>query len=158
MWPRILLFISPLVLGVVPAAHASPVAFTETLQNESQTFADVLPCRESLGDYDTTITYNAVFHVTSGFDVPASPIPLYHLTGTSTGRFVAVPRDFSQPTFTGRFTVAFDENRNTESFTTKVTSSWRGTGTDGSAITFHEVVHLSVSASGATLEFDKPTC
>lgn len=65
-------FLFGLLLGLissiaVAAAHAGspPVTFTETIKGETETFVDVVPCRESLGPYDITITENGVFHVTA---------------------------------------------------------------------------------------------
>jgi hypothetical protein len=156
---RMTLLLSAAALFSVPsAAQASPVTFTETVKDQTQTFTDVLPCRPDLGRYDMTMTFNGVFHVTSGFDLPHASGPLFHVTGTATGRFIAVPQDFSQPTFAGRFTSSFGENANQRNSAVRVISTLRGRGSDGSTIRFHTVVHFSTSASGATITFEKPTC
>ena len=38
------------------------------------------------------------------------------------------------------------------------TFSVHATGTDGSTISFHEVAHFGVSATGVVVSFDKPVC
>ncbi|HEX9069079.1 MAG TPA: hypothetical protein VF807_09940 [Ktedonobacterales bacterium] len=38
------------------------------------------------------------------------------------------------------------------------TFSVHATGSYGSTLIFHDVAHVSTSATGATFSFDKPTC
>ena len=40
----------------------------------------------------------------------------------------------------------------------QVTFNVRGTGSDGSKLSFHEIEHVSVSASGVIIAFGKLTC
>jgi hypothetical protein len=147
-----------LALSAVSQA-APPVTFTDVVKNEIDTFTDVVPCREELGAYDITIAQNGVFHVTAaGFDDQDEPIAPYHLTGTFTGRFEAVPSDGTGPNFSGRFTQWFGENQSSKIHNGTFTFSVRGRGSDGSTIRFNLVAHFSVSATGVTVEFEKPRC
>jgi hypothetical protein len=139
-------------------AGSPPVTFTDTFAM-TETFTDVVPCQESLGAYDITAKERGVFHVTAaGIDEEDNFIPPYHVTGTTTGSFVAVPSDGTGPTFTGRFTQWFGENSNLKNGNGTFTFSLRGRSSDGSRILFHQVAHFSISASGVEVEFDKPSC
>ncbi len=154
-----------LFLGVMAgSAQASkPITMTFHEKNATETFHDVIPC---MGEGTITTTENGVFHVTAaGIDDQGTPdpeddqfIPPYHVTGTFTGTVVAVPDDPSLPTFTGHFTQWFGENSNTKNFAATFTFTVIGRGSDGSTLKFHETAHFSVSAQGATLEFDKLRC
>ncbi len=161
--------LAALFLGVMAgSAQASrPITMTFHEKNATETFHDVIPCLGEGGVGATiTTTENGVFHVTAaGIDDQGTPdpeddvfIPPYHVTGTFTGTFEAVPDDSSLPTFTGHFTQWFGENSNTKNFAATFTFTVIGRGSDGSVLKFHETAHFSVSAQGATLEFDKPRC
>jgi opacity protein-like surface antigen len=157
-----------LLLAVMSGtATASPVTFTFHEKNATTTFQDVIPCLgEDPVPATITTTENGVFHVTAaGIDDQGTPdpsddvfIPPYHVTGTFTGTFLAVPDDPSFPTFTGHFTQWFGENSNRANFAATFTFTVIGSGSDGSALKFHETAHFSVTPNGATLEFDKPRC
>jgi len=140
-------------LVAVPAASpagAGAVSFTQNWHNVTDTSTDVNPCSGAPGTL--TLTYNAVFHVTTLEN------GTYWATFTQTGAFSFVPFDSSQPSYTGHFTVWDGDNWNNRNTTETVTFMVRGTGSDGSTLTFHEVEHISSSASGATLSFDKLRC
>jgi hypothetical protein len=148
-------------------AAARPVTLTFHEKSAMETFSDVIPCLDEEGVPATiTTSENGVFHVTAaGIDDQGTPdpsddvfTPPYHVTGTFTGTFVAVPDDPSFPTFTGHFTQWFGENSNTANFATTFTFTVIGSGSDGSVLKFHETAHVSVTPNGATLEFDKPRC
>jgi len=79
----------------------------------------------------------------------------YHVNGTLTGTFTAVADGV---TYTGRFTQWFGENENTMNSEGTVTFSVRGTSADGSRITFSEVFHYTITATGVETGFDKPLC
>lgn len=67
-------------LGIVASGQASspPVTCTDTFA-DTDTFTDVVPCRESLGAYDITVLERGVFHVTAaGIDAEDNPVPPYH--------------------------------------------------------------------------------
>jgi hypothetical protein len=144
----------------IGSAQAGPpvVVFTDTFSG-TDTFTDVVPCRESLGAYDITQKQRGVFHVTAfAIDEEGNLVPPYHVTGTVTASFVAVPSDGTGPTFIGRFTQWFGENANLKNANNTFTFSVRGRSSDGSRILFHQVAHFTVSASGVEVEFDKPRC
>jgi hypothetical protein len=135
----------------VHAAGAGAVTFTQTDHNLVQVIPDNQnPCT---GVYGTlTLTMNDVFHVTTlanGTD---------WATGTSTGTLTFVPYDSSQPSYTGHFTQWFGQNDNLMNGNGTFTFSVHATGSDGSTLLYHEVAHFSVSATGVTVSFDRPTC
>jgi hypothetical protein len=132
------------------AAGAGAVSFTQTDHNLTQTATDVNPCTGAPGT--VTITGNNVFHMTTLAN------GTFWLTGTSEGTFTFVPDDPTQPTYTGHFTTWFGDNDNLKNGNETSTFSLHGVGSDGSKLTFHDVAHLSVSATGATVSFDKPSC
>lgn len=124
--------------------------------NATETIASYLPCVGSGAPANITLTYNDTFHVnelTSGVGAGT-----FWATGTQTGTFVAAPLDTSLPTYTGHFTTWFGDNNNLHNGSETSTFSIHGVGSDGSTINFHEVAHASVSATGVTITFDKPTC
>ena len=135
---------------VASPAGAGAVSFTQNWHNVTETSTDVNPCTGAPGTL--TLTYNAVFHLTTLEN------GTYWATFTQTGAFSFVPFDSSQPSYTGHFTVWDGDNWNNRNTTETVTFMVRGTGSDGSTLRFHEVEHISSSASGATLSFDKPRC
>jgi hypothetical protein len=148
-----ILIIVVAALVAVPAASpagAGAVSFTQNWHNVTETSTDVNPCSGAPGTL--TLTYNAVFHVTTLEN------GTYWATFTQTGAFSFVPFDSSQPSYTGHFTVWDGDNWNNRNTTETVTFMVGGTGSDGSTLTFHEVEHISSSASGATLSFDKLRC
>lgn len=125
-----------------------------SFHNVTDTFTDVIPCLNLPANI--TQTYNGTFHVnelTSGAGAGT-----FWATGTETGSVVAVPLDSSAPTYTGHFTVWFGDNNNLHNGSETSTFTVVLTGSDGSSITFHDVAHISVSATGITTSFDKPTC
>jgi hypothetical protein len=135
---------------VASPAGAGAVSFTQNWHNVTETSTDVNPCTGAPGTL--TLTYNAVFHLTTLEN------GTYWATFTQTGAFSFVPFDSSQPSYTGHFTVWDGDNWNNRNTTETVTFMVRGTGSDGSTLMFHEVGHISTSASGATLSFDKLRC
>ena len=125
--------------------------FTQTFKNQTDPpFVDFVPCRDFQASI--TLTYNGVLHyiVNKAGD--------FWATGTMTGTVTAVPLDASNPSFTGRFTTWFGESDNNQNFVDHSTFTLRLTGSDGSTIKAHETVHLSSSASGLTVGFDKFRC
>jgi hypothetical protein len=147
-----------LVATTAAQAGSPPVTFTDTFQ-ETDTFTDIVPCRESLGAYDITTSVRGVFHVTAAaIDEDENFVPPYHVTGTSTGTVVAVPSDGTGPTFTGRFTQWFGESEMITHSTGTQTFSVRLSGSDGSRISFHEVAHYTINALGVEFGFEKPSC
>ena len=160
-WLSLLVLV--LLALVAPAglakASSPPVTFTETF-TQTETFTDVVPCQESLGAYDITLTERVVFHVTAAaIDEEGNFVAPYHVTGTVTGTFVAVPSDGTGPTFTGHFTQRFPgETEMITHSTGTITLSIHGQGSDGSRISFHDVSHYTITGTGVEFFFDKPSC
>ena len=155
MNPRIFAFFAVLVLvfavtSGASAAGAGAVTFTQHDHNLTQSFPTPNPCTGVPGT--VTTVGNSVFHITTLANGTS------WATGTSEGTFTFVPDDSSQPTYTGHFTTWFGDNNNLKNGNEKSTLTIHGVGSDGSTLRFHEVAHLSTSATGATLSFDKPTC
>ena len=125
--------------------------FTQTFKNQTDPpFVDFVPCRDFQATI--TITYNGVLHFT------VNKAGDFWATGTMTGTVTAVPLDPSNPSFTGRFTTWFGEADNKQNAVDHSTFTVHLTGSDGSTIKFHDTAHLSSSASGLTVSFDKPSC
>jgi len=144
------------VMLAIPAEAngAEAVTFTQTFHNATATFPTPNPCTGVSGM--VSITYNGVFHITtltSGIGAGT-----FWATGTQTGTFKFTPDDPAQPTYAGHFTAWFGDNNNLHNGSETSTFSLRGTGSDGSTLMFHDVMHASVSANGAVNSFDKPSC
>jgi hypothetical protein len=147
-----------LVAATTVQAASPPVTFTDTFA-VTETFTDVVPCREGLGPYEVTINSRGVFHVTAAaIDEEGNFVPPYHVTEASRGTFVAVPSDGTGPTFTGRFTSRIGETEFFAPSTGTSTFSIRATGSDGSQISFHLVAHYTINALGVEFGFEKPRC
>jgi hypothetical protein len=149
----ILLIGATAVLVASPAASAAgagAVSFTQTIHNATETDTDVNPCTGAPGTL--TLTYNAIFHVTTLAN------GTYWATFTQTGSFSFVPFDSSQQSYTGHFTVWDGDNWNNQNTTETAAFSVHGTGSDGSKLAFHDTEHISSSATGLTVSFDKPRC
>jgi hypothetical protein len=139
------------------ASGAGAVSVTQTFHNATQTYVPpdpmaVNPCTGALGTL--TLTSNGVSHftfLTSGVGA-----------GTGWGTFTATGAlTFAQDdgvTYTGHFTVWDGQNFNLQNFAATSILVIHATGSDGSSLTFRDVFHISVSASGITLRFDKPSC
>ena len=128
-----------------------------TFHNAVEVVDDVVPCGPYAGAPATiTITYNGVLNVTEL--TAGKGAGTFWATGTQTGRFVAIPADPSLPTYSGHTTSWFGDNNNLRNGSETSTFMVHATGSDGSSFTFHDVEHLSVSATGVTTSFDKPVC
>lgn len=142
-------------LAPASAAGAGAVSYTQTFHNTTDSFAAPNPCTGALGT--VTETYNGVFHVTSL--TSGQGAGTFWATGTMTGDFVFTPDDsVTQPSYTGHFASWFGDNNNLRNGAETSTFAIHGTGSDGSTLQFHEVGHMSVSATGITVFFDKPIC
>jgi len=147
----IFLAVVGLLLVTTTSVFAKTVSFTQTFHDFTESFHDVNPC--SGAPATITLTYNGVFHVTMDTSTGTG-----HFTVTQTGQFVIAPDDPTQPTYTGHFTFWDGDNQNIQNFAATETFNLRGTGSDGSEIKLHEVSHLSFSATGVTISFDKIAC
>jgi hypothetical protein len=135
-------------------AGAGAVSYTQTFHNATDVQPFGNPCTNEPGT--VTLTYNGVFHATEL--TSGQGAGTFWVTGTMTGDFVITPDDASQPSYTGHFATWFGDNNNLHNGTETSTLSVHGTGSDGSTLRFHDVAHLSASASGLTVFFDKPSC
>lgn len=141
-------------IATASAAGAGAESFTQTFHNATDSFATPNPCT---GVPSTvTETYDGAFHAT--LLTSGQGAGTFWATGTMTGDFLLTPDDATQPSYSGHFTEWFGDNDNLHNGTQTATLAVHGTGSDGSTLLFHEVAHLSVSASGITIAFDKPTC
>jgi len=143
------------MLGFTAAAASADgngaTTVTQTFKNQTDPpFVDFVPCRDFQATI--TITYNGVFHYT------VNKAGDFWATGTMTGTVTAVPLDPSNPSFTGKFTTWFGTSDNKQNGVDHSTFTVHLTGSDGSTIKFHDTAHLSTSASGMTVSFDKPMC
>jgi hypothetical protein len=140
-----------LLLGSAPAFADGngSITYTQTDKNLTQTFHDLIPC---VGPGTITITQNDVFHVT------INKAGDFWDTFNAEGTFSAVPDDLLAPTYTGHFHDWGGDSDNRQNTVSHSTFSVNGRGSDGSHLVFHETMHYSVSASGVTIWFDKPTC
>jgi hypothetical protein len=78
-----------------------------------------------------------------------------HATTTMTATSTLVPDDPSQPSYTGKSTFRMGENVNSKTFNFTFTARINLLGSDGSRITDHVVVHVTINANGtATVEFE----
>jgi hypothetical protein len=159
MRPKSLVILLVAAVALAVASPASPagagaVTYLKTFQNVTEVSTDANPCT---GDPGTlTLTYNGAFHATeftSGIGAG-----MFWATGTLTGTFSFVPFDSSKPTYSGRFTTWFGDNDNLRNGTETETLRVRGIGSDGSVLSFHGVAHMTVTATGITFSFDKPSC
>lgn len=142
----------------VSASGAGAVSFTQTFHNAVQTMPVPNPCTGAPGT--VTLTYNGVAHatfLTSGVGAGTG-----WETFTATGTFAFVPDDPSQPSFSGNFTVWDGDNENLRNFTATATFHLKGTGSDGSTLSFHDVFHITIlnplTNPSIVVSFDKPSC
>jgi len=144
------------VIALLRTAVTAPPAwatktFTFHIHNGTSTEPSRNPCTGVHGT--VTLQFNAVFHKTK-----IGP-GLVHVTETTTGSFQFTPNKVSKfPSYTGHFTQWDGFNLSAHNVNGTFTFIVNGIGSDGSHLTFHEVAHFSMSGSGATLEFDKPSC
>jgi hypothetical protein len=153
----VLILAAAAALAAAPAAApagAGAVTYLQTFHNVTEASTDANPCT---GDPGTlTLTYNGAFHateLTSGIGAGT-----FWATGTLTGTFSFVPFDSSKPSYSGRFTTWFGDNDNLRNGTETETLRVRGIGSDGSVLSFHVVAHMTVTATGISFAFEKPSC
>lgn len=133
---------------------AGAVTMTQTFKDATQSFTgDVNPCTGGTGIF--ALTFNGVFHIT--YLTSGVGAGTFWATGTMEGTFVFTPDDPSQAIVTGHFASWFGENSNLNNGAVTATFTAHGTGSDGSTIAFHDVMHVSLSATGITNSFDKPS-
>jgi len=136
------------------AAGAGAVTVTQTFHRATTSFPGVNFCNGDTGTVE--LTYNGVAHAT--FLTSGNVAGTGHMTFTSTGDFVFTPDDPASVTYTGHVTTWDGENVNLQAYAATATFTAHATSSDGSTLTFHNVAHFSVSASGITISFEKPSC
>lgn len=141
-------------IATASAAGAGAVSYTQNFHNATDSFPILNPCSGAPGT--VTLTYNGVFHIT--YLTSGQGAGTFWGTGTMAGDFVLTPDDVSQPSYTGHFASWFGDNNNLRNGSETSILVIHGVGSDGSTLQFHDVAHLSVSATGITVFFDKPTC
>jgi hypothetical protein len=138
-----------------PVPQASTCTYTQNVHGATQTFPTNVPCVDPANGPPTgmlTITFNAVFHGTVNTAGDS------WVTSTTTGDFSFTPFDPARPSYTGHFETWFGSSFNRNNSVLHDVFNVYGTGSDGSTLTAHFVDHLSISASGITLTFDKVVC
>jgi hypothetical protein len=141
---------SLLLLAIAPAASAAGAdAITVVARQIDVNPGETNTCTGATG----TITDDEqdVFHITALTD------GTLQLTGHSTVNVTFTPDDPSGVAYAGHETFAFSEIGSNPIFVTTTTNHVRVRGTDGTFVTLREVVHLTVSPSGITAAFDRPT-
>ena len=132
-----------------PAFAQPPTTVTTHEKGLVETFVDVIPtCEEDGPLYTITTTSNLVMHETIFDDGRV------HATFTQTGTFSAVPlEDPSLPSYTGRVTIWGGFNQNGTTVNGTFTFNLRGTGSDGSTLSAHNLDHFNVRPDGSVNEF-----
>jgi hypothetical protein len=148
---RVALAITSLaMLAMAPTALAAGAEAITVVQRQLDTNpGETNPCTGATG----TILDDEqdVFHITSLAN------GTLRLTGHSTVAVTFLPDDPTGVRYDGHETFAFSEDGTGGAFATTMTTLVRVKGTDGSFLTFREVAHLTVTASGASTTFDRPT-
>jgi hypothetical protein len=141
--------VSLLVLAAAPVAlGAGAQTITVVERQVDVNPGELNPCTGATG----TIVDDEqdVFHVTSLADGT-------HMTGHSTVSVTFTPDDPGEVAYEGHETFAFSESSSSRSFVTTMTNHVRVRGADGTFVTLREVEHLSVTPTGVTVTFDRPT-
>jgi hypothetical protein len=139
-----------LLLTIAPAASASGAdTITVVARQIDVNPGEWNPCTGTTG----TIVDDEqdVFHITALTD------GTLQLTGHSTVSVTFTPDDPAGVTYAGHETFALSEIGTSRIFVTTTTNHVRVRGTDNTFVTVREVVHLTVSPSGVTAAFDRPT-
>jgi hypothetical protein len=136
------------------AAGAGAVSFTQHFHNEVLfSDHDVNPCTGAPGTVTGTAT-NGVAHMTTLAN------GTFWATFTAEGTITFVPDNPADASASGHFAAWDGENGNLRNGTETSTFNAVLSGSDGSRVSVHEVAHMSTSASGGSITFDKPhmTC
>ncbi len=149
-----LAFVTCLTLALAGLLAAAPTALGAGAEAISvvERHVDVNPGETNTGATGTIVDDEQdVFHITSLAD------GTLHLTGHSTAAVTFLPDDPNGVRYEGHETFAVSANGTGGAFTTTMTTTVRVRATDGSFITIREVAHLTVTASGVVVAFDRPT-
>jgi hypothetical protein len=162
------------------APGSGPCQSTQNLHSQSQTIYDYVPCSVNpttgvgIASRIDLTSVNEVFHI----NVNAAQD--FWATGTLEGDFFIQPvkATLSAPdangnrtptplnppavpgavTYSGHFAIWFGISDNLNNSVAHSTFNIAGTGSDGSTLTAHAVFHLSMSASGLVVFFDRMSC
>jgi hypothetical protein len=142
------------MLGFTAAAASAggngAQTYTQTDHNVTDTHPDVNPCTGDTGML--TETYNDIFHIT--VNKTGSWV-----TGTVEGKFTFVPDNPAAVTYTGHFATWFGDENNLQNDVEHSTANIHAAGSDGSRLSFHENVQVTLNANGVvTVSFDKLRC
>jgi hypothetical protein len=153
--PVLALLMATALASPAQAGGAGAVSITQTFHNATQIIATPFPCTAEFGI--VTFTYNGAFHgtvLTSGVGAGTG-----WFTFTGTGSFTFAPLFGGTVTYAGHVLAWDGENFNLKNYVATSTLEGRATGSDGSTFNFHDVLHITVDATGAVaISFDKPTC
>jgi hypothetical protein len=136
------------------AAGAGAVSFTQHFTNEVLfSEHDVNPCTGAPGTVTATAT-NGVFHITTLANGTS------WATFTAEGTITFVPDNPADASASGHFLAWDTDNVNLQNETETNAFNAVLVGSDGSLVGVHEIFHISTSANGGTITFDKPhlTC
>jgi hypothetical protein len=142
------------ILAAPIAASAQAETQTIHFSGMTQTQPAVNPCSGAPGTLTETIA-EGVEHLTT------NPDGTFHQTFRITTAITFTPDDPSQPTLTGTSTDGMGQNVNAKTATLTARFSGRATGSDGSVVWLHGVVHATVNADGTvTVDFqiDRASC
>jgi hypothetical protein len=129
----------------VASADVETIHFGGTLSQPS-----VNPCTGAPGTM--AVTFKGISHTTT------NPDGTLHHTATVTGDLTFTPDDPTQPFYTGKFTAWDAQNGTRQTITLSAAFHHRLTGSDGSTIHDHGVVHTTLNANGTvTVDFDRFT-
>ena len=136
------------------ATGAGAVSFTKHFNNEVLfSDHDVNPCTGAPGTVTATAT-NGVFHITTLAN------GTFWATFTAQGTITFVPDNPTDASASGHFAAWDGDNANLHNETETSTFNAVLVGSDGSHVGTHDTFHMSTSASGGSITFDKPhfTC
>jgi hypothetical protein len=139
-----------LLVATTPAAFAGGAEAVTVVERQIDVNpGETNPCTGATG----TIVDDEqdVFHIT------ALANGTLNLSGHSTVDILFTPDDPGQIAYQGHETFAFSETTTSRIFVTTSTNHVRVKGTDGTFVTVRTVTHLTVSPSGITAAFDRPT-
>jgi hypothetical protein len=142
------------ILATPVAARAQAETQTIHLSGMTQTQPAVNPCSGAAGTFTETVT-QGVEHITT------NPDGTYHQSFRITAAITFTPDDPSQPTLTGTTTYGTGQNVNSKTSTLTAAFSGRATGSDGSSLSLHGVVHATVNAEGTVtvnFEIERVSC
>ena len=146
------------MIASAPAAAdgAGAVSLTQTFHDATMSFGSPNPCTGVFGTVD--LTFNGVAHVT--FLTSGVGAGTGWATFTATGSLTVTQTN--GVVFTGNFTAWDGQNMNLNNFAATSILVIHATGSDGSSLSFHEVLHLTVNITSSgpvvVVSFDKPTC